>query len=125
MLSPLARRVSTAVAALAAVAGVWTAAAPGAAAASGDCPADKFCAWENSSYTGRLMIANAGDSNPNVGSGFNDKLTSYWNRTNHYITLYFDSNYRGCMITIPPGGSSAAIPTQFNDKMTSFRVGLC
>lgn len=124
------------------LAGIFTASAltlvvtPTASASYSQCPAGYFCMWENSSYTG-MFYASPG-SVSNVG-GFNDKATSFWNRTNTWVTAYANSNYGtysecsmgGCLGTgcaaFGPGSSSAAIPSSsgisFNDKVSSFRVG--
>ena len=52
-------------------------------------------------------------------------MTSFWNRNDYRVFLYYDSHYRGRMVTIPPGGSISAIATQHNDKMTSWKAGVC
>ncbi|GAA2139791.1 peptidase inhibitor family I36 protein [Streptomyces synnematoformans] len=108
---------------LVAAAGITTATAEPASAHYSQCPADQFCYWDHSSYEGAFGYFRGSVSN--VGDRMNDRMTSYWNRTNYWISVYEHSNYRECMLTIPPGGSSAAVAPQFNDKMTSFRLGAC
>ncbi|MDL5206050.1 peptidase inhibitor family I36 protein [Streptomyces sp. ALI-76-A] len=102
MPKPIGRALSTTVAAVAAVTALGTAVASPAMADSRDCPANAFCAWDNSSYNGRLIHSNAGQSVSNVGFYFNDKLTSYWNRTNHWVSLYAHAGYGDCLVSIRP-----------------------
>ncbi|MGI5198274.1 peptidase inhibitor family I36 protein [Streptomyces sp. CA-288835] len=96
--------------------------APPAAADSSDCQPNWFCMWENSSYGGRLLTSPAQNVS-NIGLRHNDLMTSYWNRTDQWITVYDDSGYRGCLFAIPPGGSDNAVDPHLNDRVTSFAVG--
>lgn len=84
------------------------------------CPDKKFCIWQHSSYEG--MFAYSSEPQPNVGE-MNDRTTSYWNRTDNWVTLYLSQNYVGCFESVPPGGSTAAINPIWNDSLTSFRPG--
>lgn len=118
-----AARVSVLGAALVATAGLGTVAAAPASAHYSQCPENRFCIWEHSSYEG--MFASYGGSNSNIGSTMNDRMTSYWNRTDQWVSVYDHSNYGACMLVIPPGGSDPAVSSQFNDKMTSLRFGQC
>ncbi|MEU5098585.1 peptidase inhibitor family I36 protein [Streptomyces sp. NPDC020996] len=112
---------ATGAAALAAVA-IGALSAPPAAAASSDCQPGWFCMWDDSSYRGRWLSSPAQNVS-NVGTYMNDRMTSYWNRTDQWITVYYDSGYRGCLFAIPPGGSDAAVDPDLNDRVTSFAVG--
>lgn len=103
-----------------AVATAGLAAVP-AAADSSQCSAGNFCVWEHSSYTGKFLQSKSSVSN--VGNDFNDKMTSYWNRTDKTVAVYQHDKYTGCMFSIGPGKSEAAVASHFNDKMTSFKVG--
>lgn len=94
-----------------------------AAADSADCLPNSFCAWQHSSYRGNYLVSPAGRNVSNVGDQLNDSITSYWNRTGDWITVYYDSGYRGCLFAIPPGGSDAAVDPEFNDRVSSFAVG--
>ncbi len=92
-----------------------------AAAAPSQCEPGWFCMWENNSYTGRFYALLNADS-PNVGKDFNDKMTSYWNRSPHTYLAFRHSGYgAGCTFYIEPGESSAAVPTWGNDEITSVR----
>ncbi|MER6912744.1 peptidase inhibitor family I36 protein [Streptomyces sp. NPDC000594] len=111
----------TGAATLAAVA-IGALGAPSAAAAPEDCLTHSFCMWDDSSYRGRFVVSPAQNIS-NIGPQMNDRMTSYWNRTNQWITVYADSGYRGCLFAIPPGGSDAAVDPHLNDRVTSFAVG--
>lgn len=95
--------------------------APPSTADSSQCSSGSFCVWENSSYSGRFL--QSGSSSSNVGDAMNDRMTSYWNRTNQTVAVYEHSNYVGCMLSVAPGSSEAAVHSGFNDRMTSFKVG--
>ncbi|MFI8194156.1 peptidase inhibitor family I36 protein [Streptomyces sp. NPDC085946] len=92
-------------------------------AGSNQCPVGEFCIWEHSSYQGRFAYSS--EPQPNVGAYMNDRMTSYWNRTNTWISTYNHENFGDCMLVIPPGGASPAVPSQFNDDLTSFKPGQC
>ncbi|MFJ8229728.1 peptidase inhibitor family I36 protein [Streptomyces sp. NPDC094448] len=101
---------------------VGTVRAPAVSASPGDCRGGWFCVWEHYNYEGSFVTTN--QSLSYVGNGFNDKATSYWNRTSWYVTLYPDAGYRGgCMMnSIPPGGSSPLLPAHLNDKLSSYTI---
>ncbi|CAM5567334.1 peptidase inhibitor family I36 protein [Streptomyces fumanus] len=125
-------RAFSAVAALAGAIGLGTAHAPGAMASAADCPDKKFCLWEHAAYQG--AIAYSSNPQPDL-HGFNDKATSFWNRTDGWITVYDETNYRKVCWEIPPGGYSAQggrdyipdawVNTAFNDMASSFKPGRC
>ncbi|MFC9946821.1 peptidase inhibitor family I36 protein [Streptomyces pratensis] len=118
----LVKRLSaTGAAALAAVA-IGALGAQPAAADSSECRPDWFCLWQDSSYQGR-MLSSPAQNVSNIGDYMNDRTTSYWNRTDQWITVYYDSGYRGCLFAIPPGGSDNAVDPHLNDRVTSFAVG--
>ncbi|MFI6857969.1 peptidase inhibitor family I36 protein [Streptomyces sp. NPDC050416] len=119
----LFRPLSTAAAAALATVAVAALGVQPAVAASSDCLPNSFCAWQHSSYGGQYLVSPAGENVSNVGRQMNDSMTSYWNRTGDWISIYYDSGYRGCLFAIPPGGSDAAVDPEFNDRMTSFAVG--
>ncbi|WP_434444037.1 peptidase inhibitor family I36 protein [Lentzea sp. E54] len=94
------------------------------------CPAGGFCMWEHSNYEG--MFYNTYSSDANV-DGFNDKATSFWNRSNVWVTVHQHANFEsdayapcvGCppavyCAVIAPGASSWSVG-EFNDKATSVR----
>ncbi|AZK97824.1 MULTISPECIES: peptidase inhibitor family I36 protein [Streptomyces] len=116
-LRPLAAALLT----LSATAALTATGAGTAAADVNQCPPGEFCLWEHSSFTGRFAYSS--EPQANVGDHMNDRLTSYWNRTNNWISLYDDSNFSGCLISISPGSRISAIPSWANDLTTSFRPG--
>ncbi|MDT0268708.1 peptidase inhibitor family I36 protein [Streptomyces sp. DSM 44915] len=108
-------------AAIAFATGTATLSAQPALADSSQCASGSFCVWEKSSYAGEFLQSSG--SVTNVGNGMNDRMTSYWNRTNQTVSVYEHDNHTGCMFSIAPGESEAAVASHFNDKMTSFKVG--
>jgi hypothetical protein len=90
--------------------------------ASKDCRPGQLCFWENSSYTGRNLRFTNVNSSANIGGWFNDKMTSYWNRTRKAYIFFQNTNYRGTHVCSKAGSSSAAVRSGFNDRMSSFRV---
>ncbi|MDG9703260.1 peptidase inhibitor family I36 protein [Streptomyces sp. DH37] len=97
---------------------------PGQASAHySQCPEGAFCVWEHSGYEGRFAYSTG--AQPNIGSYMNDRMTSYWNRTNEYISVYNHQSYGSCMLVVPPGGSDAVVDPALNDRMTSFRPYRC
>jgi hypothetical protein len=92
-----------------------------AAAHYSQCPDNEFCIWDDSSYEGRFAYSS--EPQPNVGDYMNDRMTSYWNRTDNWVTVYSNDKFQGCLLTVPPGYSDAAINWTINDMVTSFRPG--
>jgi len=86
------------------------------------CHAGWICFWQNSSYSGLYLMFTHTNSNANIGSWFNDRMTSYWNRTRNFYGLFQESNYQGVEMCAKSSSSSAAVPSGFNDRMTSFRI---
>ncbi|RPE36461.1 peptidase inhibitor family I36 protein [Kitasatospora cineracea] len=103
-------------AALAAVLGV--AAAGPAAASTGQCAAGKYCQWVDQDYTG--TFGSTGGDVPNF-EGMNDRVTSFWNNTDHFVTLYVDAGYQGECVWVEPNGWSYNLPLRYNDQFSSVR----
>ncbi|RKE23669.1 peptidase inhibitor family I36 protein [Streptomyces sp. TLI_171] len=101
---------------LTAVLGV--AAAGTAAASTSQCPAGKYCQWVDQDYTGTFGDT-AGDV-PNFGA-MNDRVTSFWNNTDHYVTLYVNADYQGECVWVAPNGWSYHLPLRYNDQFSSVR----
>ncbi|MBY6307883.1 peptidase inhibitor family I36 protein [Streptomyces clavuligerus] len=120
--APVRLRLAALTGAFVAAFALGTVQAPAASASPSDCRASWFCAWEHMNYEGSFVSTN--QSLPYVSNAFNDKATSYWNRTSWYVTLYPDADYRsGCMMnSIPPGGSSPLLPGHLNDKVSSYTI---
>lgn len=116
----LARRTAAAGAAVAmAVTAALTPAQP-ALAGWDQCAEGWFCMWENNAYTGYFYALLNADS-PNFGGAFNDKMTSYWNRSGETYIVFMDSNYNGGCYWVSPGESTSAVSSSGNDLATSAR----
>ncbi|MFJ4152991.1 peptidase inhibitor family I36 protein [Streptomyces galbus] len=115
-------RTLAAAAALAATVGVGIINAPTASANSADCPANEFCMWQHSNYDG--ILAYSSEPQPDLHD-FNDRATSFWNRTSSWISVYRDNNYGYCLANISPGSSSPNVGNALNDRISSFRPGQC
>lgn len=85
------------------------------------CEPGWFCMWEHMNYKGRFFALRNGEESPNFGKEFNDKMTSYWNRSNHTYLVFRDANYGACIFTIRPGASEGAVQEWRNDEATSAR----
>ncbi|MFC9946822.1 peptidase inhibitor family I36 protein [Streptomyces pratensis] len=92
-----------------------------AVAADTDCPAQEFCLWADPGFTGRFAYSSEPQSN--VGDYMNDRMTSYWNRTDNWISIYVDDKFQGCLYSIGPGDKISDMPSWANDETTSFRPG--
>lgn len=59
----------------------------------GMCKPGWFCMWEDNNYNGNAIgfIPNVA----NVGSYWNDRATSFWNRTGKTVCVWTDTWYRG------------------------------
>lgn len=126
----LRSKVGAAFVALFAAFAVTMVVAPPASAHYSQCPDGYFCMWEHSSYEGAFFKTNRSVSN--VGSSFNDKATSFWNRTDVWVTVFQHAGYTGdalgggfgvpsgikC-VNFAPGASTAAVIGDFNDDATS------
>ncbi|GAA2139807.1 hypothetical protein GCM10009802_49860 [Streptomyces synnematoformans] len=110
-------------AALLTTAGIGAINAPAASAHYSQCPANEFCIWDHSNYEGAFMHARGPVSN--VGDRMNDRMTSFWNRTNDWYSIFEHDRFGGYCIEIGPGASRANIGSQRNDELTSFRPGTC
>ncbi|MDR7277228.1 peptidase inhibitor family I36 protein [Catenuloplanes atrovinosus] len=91
-----------------------------ALAGTEQCNEGWFCMWENNQYTGYYYGLLNADS-PNVGNDFNDKMTSYWNRSPHTYLVFFDTSYGGGCSKLGPGWSNPAVNWGMNDQITSAR----
>ncbi len=89
-------------------------------AAYQDCGDGWFCMWDDMNYGGRIYALQNADS-PNVGDYFNDRMTSYWNRTQDIYIAFEQVNYQGTCFWISPGESSAYVGRSLSDIVTSVR----
>jgi hypothetical protein len=113
-LATLSAVVAAAVTATVGVAGPAEAAEPW-------CPEGNLCIYEHSSYRGDTMLPYSG----NLDSRFNDKMTSYWNRSDRTWCFYADSNFRTSFANVEPGAWSYAVETRWNDKLSSLNNRPC
>ncbi|MFH8798066.1 peptidase inhibitor family I36 protein [Streptomyces sp. NPDC017936] len=91
-----------------------------AAAHYSQCPDGEFCIWQHSSYEG--MFAYSSKPQPDLGD-MDDRTTSYWNRTDNWVSLYLVEDYQSCFESVPPGGSVGVVNPYYNDGLSSFRPG--
>jgi hypothetical protein len=106
------------------------------AAASGleDCPASRFCIWENRNFNldadGGMIAFNASDSNytnnswPQTTDGINDEVSSWYNRENVDVWLRQEASCNDGQFTIAsPGEKEGDItdsdPGQVGDNEAS------
>jgi Peptidase inhibitor family I36 len=98
------------------------------------CVDGQFCMWDFSNYGGSTVAYWNNISVDFVGGFINDKVTSFWNRTNHNVCIYEHSDFRGGGIILGPGFSTPDIGANtpirdnfdtvidsFNDKTSSVR----
>jgi hypothetical protein len=84
------------------------------------CPSGYVCLFQYDDGKG-LISPGYGPNNANVGSWFNDRTSSIWNRTTSNVCFYQDSNFGNYMFTIGAGHWESELPSVFNDKVTSYR----
>ena len=118
----ISARVAASCVALLSVTGIGIVNAPSAAAHYSDCPDTKFCLWQDSGYEG--LYEYSYKPKPDLGD-FNDRATSFWNRTSDWISVYRDNSYGYCLANISPGASSYNVGDALNDRISSFRPGRC
>ncbi|MEU8816222.1 peptidase inhibitor family I36 protein [Actinoplanes sp. NPDC048796] len=92
-----------------------------ARAAMSDCPPKNFCLWEHINYGGRIVMMSA-TPRSSLGS-FNDKASSWQNRSDRKVCVYQDINFDGPMIGFYWGFAQPDLrsPERFNDMISSFR----
>lgn len=98
-------------------------------AASGDCASGYFCFWLHSSYSGARHNVASGGTRYNLHNWacgscpngiWNDRASSWYNRTSRYYCIYWDSGYRGSRILLSPG-KAISFNSTWNDQMSSVR----
>lgn len=112
--------------AVTAFAGSLLAASPSHAATGWDrCPDGTFCIFEHANGQGRMAYFIKGSSDlavPIGGFVFNDKTTSYWNRTAKvYWSLFNARHYEERMLGVNDTFKHN-LPTHLNDRVSSLRV---
>ncbi|MFD9053537.1 peptidase inhibitor family I36 protein [Streptomyces zaomyceticus] len=117
------KKITTLLSVGAMIAGTTVMSATDASAAYSQCPVNEFCIWDNSGYD--VLLAYSSKPQPNVGDGRNDRMTSYWNQTDMWISIYDHEDFSRCMLRVEPGGSDAVVDSKINDRLTSFKPGYC
>lgn len=110
------------------------------------CSNGSFCFWQNKDFGGAFGWLANGQSNPNIGlgTGWNDRISSWSNRTDQWYSLWEHDNYGGgCFNQVPGNGvqnaedfalcsagcgvswfdGSCCRTVSWNDKVTSIRTG--
>ncbi|MFI8194155.1 peptidase inhibitor family I36 protein [Streptomyces sp. NPDC085946] len=97
---------------------------PSASAHYSQCPANELCMWEHTGYEGRFAYTS--EPNRNIGADMNDRISSYWNRTDQWFSFYTGENWGGkYCVNVGPGSSRAALYDPMTDSITSLRPGKC
>ncbi|EDY47319.1 peptidase inhibitor family I36 protein [Streptomyces clavuligerus] len=82
-----------------------------------DCVRGKFCFWEDENFWGWRLSTTG--SVPYVGDFMNDKMSSLYNNTDYWVTVYRDANYVDCMFWTYPRRAYSALGDEFNDQASS------
>jgi hypothetical protein len=89
--------------------------------AASDCPSGWFCLWQDAGFSGRrLQFQDAGCQNLTT-FGFNDEMSSWFNRNNGNYRVYKDINCVTFLFTAQSG--ARASQTGFNDQASSICRG--
>lgn len=83
------------------------------------CDPGEACVWQDENYTGCFtdlpvpgLDADWGDGQPdwnNCGGAIEDKVSSYWNRSDQIVVFYTRRGYLGNALCVWPGGRSRDI----------------
>lgn len=91
--------------------------------AASDCDPNYFCAWLNANYQKRrVQFADGGCHNYGGAVGFNDKASSWYNRTSHNVRMYWDTGCTGKSTLTSPGQKSPHMG-DWNDEVSSICIG--
>ncbi|MFI6857970.1 peptidase inhibitor family I36 protein [Streptomyces sp. NPDC050416] len=91
-----------------------------AAAHYSQCPDKEFCIWQHTNYEG--LFAYSSKPRPDLGD-MSGRASSYWNRTDNWVSLYVVEDFQACFESVPPGGSISNMGSIWNDELRSFRPG--
>jgi hypothetical protein len=80
---------------------------------------DKVCFYVDENYQGDSFCANPGESMRNIGSRYNDRITSIRVPNRLEVTIYDDENFGGGRLTINRDTPNLR---DWNDRFSSFRV---
>jgi len=79
------------------------------------CPLDRFCAWEDVMYSGRLQV-----TEPRLEQEYYDfGVTSYWNRTKFDICL---TSRKGAVRKVVSGEQTYLLEPGWNDDVHSVSI---
>jgi hypothetical protein len=93
-----------------------------APAAFNDCPDGWVCIWEDKDYSGRMLqFQDRGFWQDLTAYNFNDKTTSWRNRTNDDAKLAQHTGGLGTQICLQPNSSNSQL-TGFNDEASSIKI---
>jgi hypothetical protein len=120
------RVTTTVVALIATIFAVPVAAAPSGAMAATDiaaspCSSGWLCLYQDVSFGG-LKYEFSGKSCFNLSLiGFNDKTSSYKNKSTQTVYLFADGDCRGASIPVTPGAEAPSMGAGWNDRVSSIR----
>lgn len=120
MKSGFTRRISGVAFAGALAFGAGTTNAAPASAHYSQCPEGYYCQWSDSSFNGAFGKTKV--NVPNFGA-MNDSVTSFWNRTDDWVTLYLHTSFTGGCLRVAPGASTVALNQHLNDSYSSLQIG--
>ncbi|WP_442737807.1 peptidase inhibitor family I36 protein [Streptomyces pseudogriseolus] len=125
----LRKRLTTALVSAGAVAALLTGgvgAAPGASAASSDCPRSlsesPLCLFDGKNFQGRMLKFPAyGCVNLASPYGFDNSAESFINNTHHRAVLYYGANCSGTKVDVAPRSASSDLGPAKN-QISSLRI---
>lgn len=95
--------------------------------AMSDCTATGWvCVWENANFGGAWTRFNFTNSCHSVPSGWNDRISSLWNRftsSGAKVTFYKDGGCTGSSNSYSPNSSYSWVGLVFNDSFSSYWIG--
>jgi hypothetical protein len=87
----------------------------------GDCAANFVCIWEKDNFTGRRLQFDDIKLRNLTDWGFNDKMSSWYNRRGLDARWYYDINGGGASRCMGDGARAAKLGGD-NDKASSLRI---
>lgn len=102
------------------------------AASSGACPSGFTCLWRDTQFRGPIVGVSRGCGIANLrnvpcptcsGGSFNDKMSSWSNRSGRQSCWWFDAGPSGTRISMPNGVAHGTTTAANNDKASAF--GFC
>ncbi|WP_437720498.1 peptidase inhibitor family I36 protein [Sorangium sp. So ce861] len=93
-------------------------------AEASDCPRGFVCLWEHVDYKGRMLRFKGSQGWINLGGafGFNDKTSSWCNRTSRDAQLSFHTNGQGRATCLQNNACSPRMAGDWNDEASSVRI---